>query len=430
MKTLQITDETKNSFLLFLTSLLTAAVGLISTVVLARIMSISDYGTYAYTLSIATLGGVFASCGTPTVITREIARCIALNDMQSIKGMLIFSNLLVSIGVTVVGAIILVGHYEFNFYSTSEYSVCLLGSAILILYLLQLRTIVISTLNGFSKQMQQAIPALFGSLFFLLELSVIKAANLIAAPLTVILLQCLSLGIVLLLQFNQVQRLALWHKIRTSSAVFRWRKWLQESFKFLGAGVAFTINAQIDIFLLGTIRGPASVAPYQVGTKAASVLVIALGALSSVYQPLISKAYFSGDWRDVQKKVKSISRAGFISAVLFAAITVPFRNSIIGTVFGYRYLSAAPVLVVLTCARLVNASVGAVGPYLGMTEKGGTLLVVLTLESILNVAGNLVLIPRYGAIGAAFVTGISMMIVNVGAAIYIYQKFKVNTCFV
>jgi O-antigen/teichoic acid export membrane protein len=209
-------------------------------------------------------------------------------------------------------------------------------------------------------------------------------------------------------------------------AATSWTTWLIEAFPLLGAGIAFSVNSQVDMILLGILKGPEYTAIYQVGTKAASVLVIALSSLSVVYQPLLSRAYFAGDLDDVKMKSASISRIALAVAMVCAIIFIPLRNVIIEIIFGHAYIEAGQVMVILIMARLVNSSVGAVGPYLSMTQKGKLLFAGLAVESVTNVALNLLLIPSYGYVGAAVATGASMVLMNVSMAFYIKKKYGVS----
>lgn len=422
--------DSRRAFYLFSLSLLTAGVGLISTIVLSHSMSIEEYGTYAYLLSFATLGGVFASFGTPTLVTREVAQFFHKGALTHIKGVLLFSVIVLSIGTVCVGTSFWLVIHNVLGRNQSGGAEGVLEVTVVLLYLVQFRSICVSALNGISEQIRQAVPTLIGGIAFLLSLLIFRIHQSVANPFVVIVLQSIAVLISIALQLRELGKTLSWQRLSKTRAIVRWRQWGRESLQFLGAGVAFAVNAQVDVFLLGTIRGPKFAGPYQVGTKAASVLVLALGALASIYQPLISKAHFSGDNGSVQTSATSISRTGFLMALAFAAVALPNRKTLLTAIFGKSYGVAAPILGILIIGRLANASVGAVGPYLSMTEKGGVLMIALVVESVLNIAGNLVLIPIYGAVGAAIATSASMVLVNFSAAIYIKKKFGANMFFI
>ena len=78
--------------------------------------------------------------------------------------------------------------------------------------------------------------------------------------------------------------------------------------------------------------------------------------------------------------------------------------------FGPDYTESASVLVLLTIATFIQTSLGAAGPILSMS--GYTRLVFWNSLGafIINLVLNIILIPKYGIMGAAWATLISMTV--------------------
>jgi O-antigen/teichoic acid export membrane protein len=289
----------------------------------------------------------------------------------------------------------------------------------------QINNLLISVQNGISESLRSAKVVLISSLLFLLSIFVILIINIKLDTSIVLIILMVTTILSIVIQSIQLRSII---NLKSSANVFEmpWKFWLSEAFPLLGAGLAFSINSQIDMVLLGIIKGSDYTAIYQVGVKMASVLVIGLGSLAVVYQPLLSKAYFSGNTDDLKIKCKSISRIAFVLALSISIILIPMRSLILQITFGTSYIEAGQVMVILVVARLFNASVGAVGPFLSMTQKSKVLFIGLMIESVVNVFLNLMLIPDYGYVGAAFSTGISMVIVNIALAVYINKKYGIG----
>lgn len=420
-----ITLENKRALYLFLITLSTSTSSLLSFVVLARSMSVSDYGLYAYLLSIVGLAGVLASLGLPTLLTREIARASKERNFAELKGLLAFGLVMLSSATIVVGVVIAIAFLDSSSVGAAGISAPLVGIAVLMLYLLQLNALLVAILTGASEPVRAAIPGLIGGVLFLLTLIVMHFTRVAVDALTVLLTQSAVTVLVVGLQLKQILGVFSWNGAQVRARI-RWRAWVLEAIPLMGAGVAFTFNSQVDVFLLGTLKGATYTATYQVATKAASVLVLALGSLASVYQPVLSRAHFSGSTHEVQRSSRTISRLGFAVAVAFAATIIPLRTELLGHIFGAAYVAAGQALSILILARLVNASLGAVAPYLAMTEKGRLLFFGLAAESVANLVLNLVLIPAYGTVGAALATGTSMALMNVCMSVYIKRRFGVS----
>ena len=50
---------------------------------------------------------------------------------------------------------------------------------------------------------------------------------------------------------------------------------------------------------------------------------------------------------------------------------------------------------------------------------------ITTVTAVLNLVFNMLLIPKYGMLGAAIATGFSIVLTNIFAIVYIYKKLKV-----
>ena len=80
--------------------------------------------------------------------------------------------------------------------------------------------------------------------------------------------------------------------------------------------------------------------------------------------------------------------------------------------FGPKYLDSACVLVLLTIATFIQTTLGAAGPVLSMS--GYTRLVLWNSLGafILNLVLNIILIPKFGIMGAAWATFISLTVLG------------------
>ncbi|WP_075323099.1 flippase [Acidithiobacillus albertensis] len=418
-------DETKKISYQFLFSIGTTATNLFSFVILARNLNAPAYGLYVYILSLVGLTSVIASFGMPTLLIREVARFYSNKLNSEIKKIIIAAFIMLTIGTVLVGcAFFVLMDGSFSIIKIKASSGLILIS-IFLLFVVQINNLLISVQNGMSESLRSAKVVLISSLLFLLSIFVILIINIKLD--TSIVLIILTVTTILSIVIQSIQLRSIINlKCRANVLEMPWKFWLSEAFPLLGAGLAFSINSQIDMVLLGIIKGSDYTAIYQVGVKMASVLVIGLGSLAVVYQPLLSKAYFSGNTDDLKIKCKSISRIAFVLALSISIILIPMRSLILQITFGTSYIEAGQVMVILVVARLFNASVGAVGPFLSMTQKSKVLFIGLMIESVFNVFLNLMLIPDYGYVGAALSTGISMIIVNIALAVFIKKKYGIS----
>jgi O-antigen/teichoic acid export membrane protein len=101
-----------------------------------------------------------------------------------------------------------------------------------------------------------------------------------------------------------------------------------------------------------------------------------------------------------------------LTAVLSAVLAVAARP-IMAFTFGADFARSVPVLRVLLVAAVPTAVVSALGPLTAVGQRRGY-AGVLAMALASNVALNIILIPRHGAIGAAWANAASQTLLAVG----------------
>ena len=69
---------------------------------------------------------------------------------------------------------------------------------------------------------------------------------------------------------------------------------------------------------------------------------------------------------------------------------------------------------------MFNSLIGFAGQILGVVGRSKLIFINSLFAGILNIALNYIMIPKYGIIGAAMATGLSIFVVNVARTIEIY----------
>jgi O-antigen/teichoic acid export membrane protein len=92
------------------------------------------------------------------------------------------------------------------------------------------------------------------------------------------------------------------------------------------------------------------------------------------------------------------------------------------TVFGGGFTEGAIVTVILACGQLVGAAAGPCGVVLNMSGRVALSLFDNALVLVANIGLNLLLIPRWGIVGAAAAWSASIIVVN---GIKVIQAWKI-----
>lgn len=173
--------------------------------------------------------------------------------------------------------------------------------------------------------------------------------------------------------------------------VFDFSKWLFLSF------VAAAIAGRMDYFLLARFEGSRSVGLYAAGVQLVSVLGLLVGAVATVLLPVVSRLRSREDFRSYLRKVLPAS----VACALVLAPTVLIGPPLIELLFGDRFLGAAGAFRLLVASALVTLVVAPVNLVLLALDKPSVLTAVTYAQLAASVALHVVLIPRFGAEGAA-----------------------------
>jgi O-antigen/teichoic acid export membrane protein len=166
------------------------------------------------------------------------------------------------------------------------------------------------------------------------------------------------------------------------------------------ASVAQLALNRFDVLLLGALAGLKAAAVYAVAGRFIVLGQFANQAINQSVQPRIAERLAVGD-RDGANRLYQTSTGWLVLAVwpLYFGIAV-YARVYLG-LFGPGYAKAADVVVVLAGAMLVASGCGMVDIVLAMAGRTSWNLANVVTAVLVNVGVDLLLIPRYGAIGAA-----------------------------
>lgn len=196
------------------------------------------------------------------------------------------------------------------------------------------------------------------------------------------------------------------------------------SFLFLNA-VTDQINWNVDKFIIGRYYGAVPVAVYGIAAQLNSYYLSLSTAISNVYTPRIN--YIVAEGKAGTNKVLSdlfnkIGQTQFAVVLLVLLELVFIGRPFIGFWAGKNYYDAFPILMVLiipvTIPLIQNAGIAIQQAKNMHVFRSVTYLLI----AIVNIFLSLLLVQRYGALGTAFATAISLIIGNGLLMNWYYQR--------
>jgi O-antigen/teichoic acid export membrane protein len=172
---------------------------------------------------------------------------------------------------------------------------------------------------------------------------------------------------------------------------------------FIASGGAL-IYTNTDTILIGYFMSAADVGIYRVAFQLAGAAAFILGSFSTVLYPKISEWHTKGNLQMIEK---TVSRAIMYSLVLAIPVTAGalfFSDKLMYFCYGESFESGSVTLIVLCLVQIATIFMTLETMCLSAMDMPHLSFRVTGISAILNIVLNIVLIPRYGIVGAAVAT--------------------------
>lgn len=196
---------------------------------------------------------------------------------------------------------------------------------------------------------------------------------------------------------------------------------LKTSLPMLGVTLSAMFIQHADILLIGHFLQPNDVGVYSVYMKISSLVSFATISISAMFSPTVAALYKKSDFPELKKYAKRTTLVTSVFALFFGILLLLTHEQILGF-YTYDFLVEKKTLFILILVPIIHSFFGASGHFLNMTGSQNRFLVIIIFGAMLNLIGNLVLIPKYGIQGAAVASLVSVFAWNVAAMILIKMK--------
>lgn len=182
---------------------------------------------------------------------------------------------------------------------------------------------------------------------------------------------------------------------------------------FIFAGLAYWIFGSMDRWMLAWLSSVEETGIYSVANRFASVVMMLSLAFGQAWSPYAMKV--RADFPDGYRAV--YARVGLL--LLFAMLALGgtlalFSGEILALVLPGEYAPAALPFAILSFGIAMQATQQVTAIGISLEKKTHLFARMAWTTALLNLAGNLVLIPRFGASGAACATFFSYLLLTAG----------------
>jgi O-antigen/teichoic acid export membrane protein len=184
-------------------------------------------------------------------------------------------------------------------------------------------------------------------------------------------------------------------------------------------GLLTLLNLRFDVAILGALAGPAVLGVYAIATKYVDLLRLPGLAVNYVLYPRFARAR-PGDARARTRAMlpaaAGLNALAAIPLALAAGVLLP-------AVYGRAFHGAVVPAWILLVGAIGAGVTGLIGAYLYGIGKPGLNSMAIGVGVVVALVGDLLLIPRHGAVGAATASSVSSL-VTVGVLLVCFAAVR------
>jgi len=393
--------------------------------ILARALGATDYGLYNLAISAGTIFAGIAALGLDDAIIRYVAIQARQRDQVGLRG-----TLQIGLGISTAVSIILgvalylgaepiaVGIFD------EPDLVDLLRLFAVIAPTMTISNVLAATAKGFKRMDHAALAenvvmsivrlALLAGLLLIgldaFAASVVFGISDIAASLALVLLTN---------QYFPMRSLFQRGARRDYAEMFRFALplWL--------SGMLLQSRKNIVVLLLGALSVAADVGLISIVGRISLLSHVIYRSVIAAVKPVLAELSSVGDREELQVVYRASTRWTFMFSVpvflVMALYPVPLLS-----IFGKSFIAGAAPLVVLAFSELANAGTGTCGSIIDMTGHTRIKLANSIAWMTLLIVSNVILIPRYGVLGAAVANLLSTATINGARVIEVWVLERVQ----
>ncbi len=206
----------------------------------------------------------------------------------------------------------------------------------------------------------------------------------------------------------------------------RRRELLTFSLPLMFSAALTLVYGDLDTALLGYFSdSPAPAGIYNVAYPLAMLLDTALVAFGFMFMPIVSEYHSGGESDRIPRIYRIVTKWIFVATLPVFLLFTFFPGRVITLTFGAKYAAGSTVLAVLAVGFFVNSVIGLNRETVVAIGESKIKMYADAGGAGMNLLLNLALIPTYGPLGAAVATSATYVALNIGLSAYLYRELGI-----
>jgi O-antigen/teichoic acid export membrane protein len=207
--------------------------------------------------------------------------------------------------------------------------------------------------------------------------------------------------------------------------VYHAKFWIAASAPLVLVEGLYLLMTNTDIVLLGYFADPDEVGVYFAATRIANLMAFIFFSLNALAVPKFAELHGAGRHAELQRFVRGVIHAMFWPTAAAGVFLLSTGDFILG-LFGEGFDAGYPMLVLLMFGFLARAATGPTEYLLNMTGNQNVVALIYGIAAIGNIGLNLMMIPVWGAIGAAAATAIAVLVSTMCLALAVRRRLGIT----
>lgn len=397
----------------------------VNSLILARILTLEEYGYYALAYSVALVLAIPSNLGLPSLITRYSSKYLVSGNDNSLKGLLIRSNQFVLLS----SLTILLVAYATHQWWWNPIEVEARWSILLSLFLfpiLGFGGVRSAFLRGHKLVVMAELPETLlrnASVFFVIVIAYFTLDKITSWH--AVLFQIIGAAIAF-----SYGHMVLWIRVvrplLTVKPVFHTRAWFKQAIPFMISSGTQVFKVRFLSFVIAGFGTVQMVALFEIALRVANLVAFTLDGINRVISPYISTAYEKMDKLGMQRMLRKSSLLVCATSLPIALVFIAGGPSLLELMFGEAYRDAYWAVVFIIIGQLVSVLTGSVGVALIMTDNQKVVSATMVVVTLINLVISIPLVLYFGINGVAFGYGTLLVLQNLILLFHVRKRLEIN----
>jgi O-antigen/teichoic acid export membrane protein len=422
-------QHVRGSSLLLVGRILALALGFSTQVLMVRYFSKAEFGAFSYALSVVMLLQGFSMLEMSSAVSRFLPIYRERKEYGRIYGSIVLSVLVVAgLGIVVaLGVITAVGVLGVK--PTDDP----LGLQLLMLLALllpvqgvdNLLTSFFASVGSSRSILLQSVLAPGLRLALVLGL-IVTGAGVLMLTTGYLVVSFVGVVIYAWLFVRLLNRQGLLNELREHKALYPARELFGFALPLLSSTLVWALMESSDGLLLGYFQGTQAVADFRAVLPMAQLCLVVSATFATLYMPVAARLYAQEDRAGLSALYwQSALWMSVLSFPIFV-LTFSFAPAVTTGVYGPQYAGSVPVMAILSFGYFFQTALGFNGLTIKVLKKLRYVVSIDIAAAVVNIGINLLLIPRWGAVGAAIGTAATMVAHNILKQIGLWKYARIK----